>query len=89
MKVFDSKLREIRLKRGISQVELAEMIGVSRQTINRLEKATNNTSLEVAYRLSDALDLPLTKIFVPSQEMKVVTLKSETASLYREKVNSQ
>ncbi|NBD18453.1 MAG: helix-turn-helix domain-containing protein [Cyanobacteria bacterium] len=54
------KLREIREYRGLSQIELAEMMGIKPQTLSRLEvKAAKgelrNVSLDTLDRLCEAL----------------------------------
>lgn len=59
-----SRLREIRLIRGYSQEELAEMVKLSRNAISNLERNENNNGkpgdplLSTVYRLSQALDVP-------------------------------
>ena len=36
--MINEKLRKARIEKGLSQTELAKLIGVSRQTINMIEK---------------------------------------------------
>jgi putative transcriptional regulator len=50
-----TKIKELRKKLKITQEELAEKVGVTRQTINSLEKGRYNPSLELAYKISKAL----------------------------------
>ena len=47
-----NRLRELRTGRGLSQVELAEAIEVSRQTINSIEKERYTPSLPLAMALA-------------------------------------
>jgi len=47
-----SRVRYYRQEAGISQQELAKMIGVSRQTINSLENGKYNPSLVLAYKVT-------------------------------------
>lgn len=65
MAVYRSNLRAIRFARGMTQTDLAKEIGVTRQTINRLERDDANTTLDLAYKLSEVLDIPIEQIFAP------------------------
>ena len=56
-------VRQLRTEKGLSQGELAELVGVTRQTIISLEKGNYVPSLLLAMRLSDALSAPITEIF--------------------------
>jgi putative transcriptional regulator len=58
-----SRIKEIREELGMTQIELADQVGVSRQTIYFLEKGTYNPSLTVSFRISEVLDKPLNEIF--------------------------
>jgi putative transcriptional regulator len=50
-----TRIKEYRKKLGITQEELAEKVGVTRQTINVLEQGRYNPSLELAYKIKKAL----------------------------------
>lgn len=52
-------LKEFRTAQGISQEELAELVGVSRQTISKWENAVVQPSADNLMRLSQVLQLPL------------------------------
>lgn len=52
---METKIRQLRQKKGITQQELAESVGVTRQTINALENARYNPSLLLAYRITKIL----------------------------------
>jgi len=56
-------LRDRRKARGLSQAELADLIDVSRQTINAVEADKYDPSLPMAYRLAAFLDLPVEELF--------------------------
>jgi putative transcriptional regulator len=47
-----NRLRILRAERGWSQAELAERLGVSRQTINALETERYDPSLPLAFRIA-------------------------------------
>nr|BDT27516.1 helix-turn-helix transcriptional regulator [Bacteriovorax sp. HI3] len=47
-----NELHVLRAEKKITQQELADAIGVTRATVNALEKGNYNPSLELAFRLS-------------------------------------
>ena len=51
-----TKIRELRQDKGITQQDLADRAGVTRQTINALENARYNPSLLLAYKITKILD---------------------------------
>ena len=51
-----TKIRKFRQEKGMTQQELADLAGVTRQTINALENARYNPSLMLAYRITKILD---------------------------------
>jgi transcriptional regulator with XRE-family HTH domain len=52
-----------RKKKGLSQIELAEILGVSRTHMSRIETAACAVSLDVVFEICDALDVSLEKLF--------------------------
>ena len=56
-------VREFRKNMGLSQLELAKSIGVSRQTINMIENNKYNPPLELCLNLAKALDTDLNSLF--------------------------
>ena len=60
-----NRLRELRAERQWSQGELAEQLGVSRQTINAIETEKYDPSLPLAFKISLLFKQPLERIFVP------------------------
>lgn len=57
-------VRRIRLARtSFTQADLAQKIGVTRQTVIAIEGGRYSPSLELAFRLSHALGEPIEKIF--------------------------
>jgi len=47
----------------MTQQQLADMVGVTRQTIVALEKGNYSPSLELAFRIAHAFKLPLEEVF--------------------------
>lgn len=52
---METKIRQFRQEKGMTQQELAEAVGVTRQTINALENARYNPSLLLAYKITNIL----------------------------------
>lgn len=52
---METKIRKYRQEKGITQQELADLAGVTRQTINALENARYNPSLILAYKITKIL----------------------------------
>ena len=61
--ILKNKLREIRAKKKISQQELANMVGVSRNTISSLETGQYEPTAKLAYILCIALDMKFEDLF--------------------------
>jgi len=60
---FGGKIREERLKQGLSQEELAKIAGVHRTYIGMIERAEKNITLENIEKLAKALKINLSDIF--------------------------
>lgn len=63
-------VREFREARGLSQMRLAEMVGVSYQQIQKYEKGVNKISIERLKQISDAFNVPI-NLFLPSEDFRV------------------
>ena len=60
-------LRERREAAGLSQGGLAEAVGVTRQTINAIERDRYDPSLELAFALADHFGCAIEDIFSPAE----------------------
>lgn len=60
-----NELKALRTARGWSQGELAEALGVSRQTINALETGRYDPSLPLAFKIARLFGKPIEEIFAP------------------------
>ena len=65
---LENKVRECRNHIGLSQVELATLVGVTRQTIIALEKARYVPSLVLALRIARTFDRPIEELFFFPEE---------------------
>ena len=62
---MQSRVRELRERRGWSQGELAEQLEVSRQTVNAIETGKYDPSLPLAFRIARLFGQPIERIFLP------------------------
>ncbi|HEL2382348.1 helix-turn-helix transcriptional regulator [Streptococcus suis] len=58
-----NRVKDYRLLLGISQLDLAKAIGVSRQTINMIENNKYNPSLDLCINLAKTLQTDLNSLF--------------------------
>lgn len=58
-----NRIRELRAERGLTQAELAAVLKVTRQTVIAIEQGRYSPSLEMAFQIAKALDLPLDHVF--------------------------
>ncbi len=63
-----TRIRELRAKTGITQEELAQKVGVRRETIVFLEKGKYNPSLKLAYRVAQTLGSTIEEVFIFEEE---------------------
>jgi len=63
-----NRLEELRRARDMRQEDLAQALGVSRQTVISLEKGKYNPSLALAFKLARVFGLPIEEIFDDSDE---------------------
>ena len=61
--VLKNKLKEVRSKKKLSQQDLADMVGVSRNTISSLETGQYEPTAKLAYILCVALDMKFEELF--------------------------
>lgn len=64
MAEFECRLKKYRLLKDLTQEQLADMVGVRRETIMRLEKAQYNPSLKLAVDISRAVGVSIEEIFI-------------------------
>lgn len=68
-RLISNEIRALRFHRGeMTQQELADQIGVTRQTVNAIEGNKYSPSLEVAFRIARVFEVPLEKVFRYGEE---------------------
>ncbi len=65
---MNNQLRDLRAERGWSQAHLAELLKVSRQTVNAIETGRYDPSLPLAFAIARLFSLSIESIFAPDQE---------------------
>ena len=61
---METKIQELRKANKISQAELADEMGVTRQTIISLEKGRYNASLELAFKIARYFGKTIEEVFM-------------------------
>jgi putative transcriptional regulator len=61
---MNNRLKVLRAERDWSQADLAERLGVSRQTVNALETGRYDPSLPLAFRIARVFAQPIEAIFI-------------------------
>lgn len=61
-----NRIRVLRAEHEWSQAEVAERLGIARQTINALETGKYAPSLPLAFKISKLFALPVEQIFDPN-----------------------
>jgi putative transcriptional regulator len=58
-----NRLKVLRAERGWNQQDLADRLGVSRQSVNAIETGKYDPSLPLAFRIAELFALPIEDIF--------------------------
>lgn len=61
---METKIQELRKANKVSQAELADEMGVTRQTIISLEKGRYNASLELAFKIARYFGKTVEEVFI-------------------------
>jgi putative transcriptional regulator len=60
---MNNRLKVLRAERSWNQQDLAERLGVSRQSVHAIETGKYDPSLPLAFRIADLFELPIEAIF--------------------------
>ena len=63
-----TRIQELRKKQKVTQEELAEAVGVTRQTVISLESGRYNASLQLAHKIARFFELQIEDIFLFDEE---------------------
>jgi len=64
MTIINTRIKELRARYNLTQDELADKVGVTRQTMLYLEKGKYNPSLVLAYKVAKALNSTIEEVFI-------------------------
>lgn len=64
IKAFGKRLKAIRLKKRLTQLDLELESGISRTEISRIENGQKNIEFFTIVKLADALDIDIAKFFI-------------------------
>ena len=59
-----NRLKVLRAERDWSQQDLADVLSVSRQSVNAIETGKYDPSLPLAFRIADLFEMPIEQIFL-------------------------
>jgi putative transcriptional regulator len=65
---MNNRIKELRAKHDLSQLDLAGRVGVRRETIVFLEKGKYNPSLRLAHNIAKVFGLPIEEVFLFDDE---------------------
>ena len=61
---MQTRIKELRAARGMTQMDLAKVVGVRRETIVFLEKGKYNPSLQLAHKIAQTFELGIEDVFL-------------------------
>lgn len=61
---MSNRIKELRAREGLTQIDLARQVGVRRETIVFLEKGKYNPSLKLAYDISRVFGQTIEEVFI-------------------------
>ena len=61
--MLETRIKALRQERGMDQSQLAQLVGVRRETIGRLEKGLYNPSLKLAMDIAHVFGLTVEEVF--------------------------
>lgn len=59
---FGANLKDVRLSKGLSQEDLADLCGLHRTCVGSVERGERSISIDNMERLADSLEVPLEKL---------------------------
>lgn len=62
-----NRLKVLRAERNWTQAELADRLGVTRQTINAIEKGKYDPSLPLAFKMASVFALAIEQVFMSDE----------------------
>lgn len=76
MQGFSERLRLLRQARGVTQVRLAELLGITPRSYNRWERGGNAPQLEMLVKIADVLQVSLDELVGRREQTNEVSIKN-------------
>lgn len=70
LKALGQRFKQLRRKKGLSQLDIEANCGINRTEISRIENGLKNIEFYTLVRLAEVLDVALYEFFQPSEEDK-------------------
>lgn len=83
---FGQRVAAFRKERGLSQAQLAELLGVSRELVDYYERRAKNPSLEIVQRVSNALGVSPADLLEEQPPLSATRKKPGPASKIEERI---
>ena len=84
------RLRHLRRRQGLTQRELAQACDLSANAIGLIERGESSPSVSTLNRVALALEVPITELFVETEDQTVVlTKKSQRAQTHRDQIQME
>ena len=77
---MENTVRERRTELGMTQIDLAKRVGVSRQTIISIERGRYDPSLPLAFKLAATLQMEIEALFTPPTDTSTSDLRESQES---------
>ena len=65
---YSNRLKALRTEAGLTQADLAEQVGLTRQTIISIEGSKYSPTLDTAFLIADALNVDIGDVFFRPQD---------------------
>lgn len=85
-KLLGRRIKDLRNARGITQEEIAEQIGVSRQKYARIENGTNSITLDILSKVANVLEVTVGDITKVLDQTPVVEYRAGLEGTSTEKI---
>lgn len=84
--LLGKRLKALRTARNLTQEQMADQLGISRQKYARIENGTNNITLEILSRAAKVLNVEVGDITRVLEETSAVTYRSDQENTSSEKI---
>ena len=76
--MIENRIKDYRSDRGMTQTELAKLVGVRRETIYNLENGKYNPSLSLAWKIAEVFEASIEDIFTVQLDASFMKKQTQT-----------